>query len=248
MIGPRKPCVDDVGDQAAVVEMGVGQEDRVERRRVEPERDAVADGLVGAALEHAAVDEDPGAIGDEQELRAGDGRRAAEEVDLHRRHRATPRVAGSVDPRRLTSRPARGQTLHHWTMICEDRSPGGAQRMASYSFVTEWRLDAPIERVYEAIHDSLAWPDWWPAVKAVEEIRPATDRSGIGSVRRYTFKGSLPYTLSFDLAVERIERPDVLAGRARASSTGRASGRSARTGGQTVARYDWNIRTTQLVG
>jgi uncharacterized protein YndB with AHSA1/START domain len=117
--------------------------------------------------------------------------------------------------------------------------------MADYSFVTEWRLDAPIERVYEAIHDSLAWPDWWPAVKAVEEIRPPRERSGIGSVRRYTFKGSLPYSLSFDLVVERIERPNVLAGRASGELDGTGVWTLREEGGQTVVRYDWNIRTTR---
>ena len=100
--------------------------------------------------------------------------------------------------------------------------------MADYSFVTVWRLEAPIERVYQAIHDSLAWPDWWPTVKAVEEVRPATDRVGIGTVRRYTFKGSLPYTLSFDMTVERVEPPTVLAGRATGELEERASGQSTR--------------------
>ena len=57
----REALVDDVRDQPAVVEVGVGQEDRVEGRRVEAERHAVADRLIRAALEHPAVDEDPGA-------------------------------------------------------------------------------------------------------------------------------------------------------------------------------------------
>jgi uncharacterized protein YndB with AHSA1/START domain len=117
--------------------------------------------------------------------------------------------------------------------------------MADYSFVTEWRLDAPIGRVYEAIHDSLAWPDWWSAVKAVEEIRPAKERNGIGNVRRYTFKGSLPYTLSFDLEVERVERPTSLAGRATGELEGTGVWTLREEDGQTVARYDWNIRTTR---
>ena len=52
---------------------------------IEGERDAVADRFVRAALEHPAVDQDRGPLGDEQELRAGDGRRATEEVDLHAR-------------------------------------------------------------------------------------------------------------------------------------------------------------------
>jgi len=117
--------------------------------------------------------------------------------------------------------------------------------MAAYSFVTEWRLDAPIERVYDALHDSLAWPDWWPAVKSVEEIRPASDRGGIGSVRRYTFKGSLPYSLSFDMTVERLQPPTALAGRAAGELEGTGVWALREEDGQTVARYDWNVRTTR---
>ena len=64
--------------------MGVGQEHGVELGRFERERDPVPDRLVRAPLEHAAVDEHPRPFGDEQELRPGDGRRATEEVDVHR--------------------------------------------------------------------------------------------------------------------------------------------------------------------
>ena len=67
--------------------------------------------------------------------------------------------------------------------------------MASYSFVTVWRHQAPIEQVYDAISDSLHWPEWWSTVTAVEEVERGDPETGIGNVRRYTFKGSLPYTL-----------------------------------------------------
>ena len=74
----------------------MGQQDRVELGRVEGERDPVADRLVRAALEHAAVDEDLRALGDQQELRAGDGGGAAEELDVHAPHgdsaRLRPRI------------------------------------------------------------------------------------------------------------------------------------------------------------
>jgi uncharacterized protein YndB with AHSA1/START domain len=118
--------------------------------------------------------------------------------------------------------------------------------MARYSFVTEWRLDAPIDRVYDTINDSLAWPDWWPAVKAVEEIRPATGRGGMGSVRRYVFKGKLPYALSFDMTVERNERPRVLAGRAAGELEGTGVWSLREEDGVTLVRYEWKIRTTRL--
>lgn len=118
--------------------------------------------------------------------------------------------------------------------------------MAAYSFVTEWRVEAPIGRVYAALHDSLAWPEWWDAVRSVEEIRPAPPGSGgVGSVRRYTFKGSLPYSLSFDMVVEELAEPVRLAGRASGELDGTGVWTLRQEGVTTIARYDWNVRTTR---
>jgi Polyketide cyclase / dehydrase and lipid transport len=117
--------------------------------------------------------------------------------------------------------------------------------VASYSFVTTWRLEAPIDRVYEAVRDSLAWPSWWPAVTAVEELEPGSPGTGVGNVRRYTFKGALPYTLAFDLRVEHVEAPRVLAGRASGELAGTGVWTLSEEGATTVARYDWNVSTTR---
>ncbi len=67
---PAESLADQHGQEAAMVQVGVGQHDRIQLGRVERERDPVADRLVGAALEHAAVDEDAGPIGRQQELGA----------------------------------------------------------------------------------------------------------------------------------------------------------------------------------
>jgi uncharacterized protein YndB with AHSA1/START domain len=118
--------------------------------------------------------------------------------------------------------------------------------MADYSFVTVWRHRAPIEAVYDAIADSLHWPEWWSTVAKVEEIATGDATTGIGSVRRYTFKGSLPYTLSFDLAVTNTKRPRTLAGQASGELEGTGVWTlSEEPDGITVARYDWNVRTTR---
>jgi len=117
--------------------------------------------------------------------------------------------------------------------------------MASYAFVTEWHLDAPIDRVYDAISDPLAWPDWWPSVTRVEEIRPPTDRTGVGRVMRMTFKGKLPYQLRFDMTVDRVERPSTLGGVARGELDGRGDWTLREDGNATFVRYDWTIRTTR---
>ena len=62
----------------------MGQEHRVQLGGVEGERDPVPDRLVGTALEHAAIDQHASPFRGEQELRARDGGRATEELDLHR--------------------------------------------------------------------------------------------------------------------------------------------------------------------
>ncbi len=72
-------------DEAAVVEMCVRQQERVDRPRVVRVRDPVADHVVRAALEHAAVDEHTRTIGLEQVLGPRHRPRGAEEVQAHSR-------------------------------------------------------------------------------------------------------------------------------------------------------------------
>ena len=117
--------------------------------------------------------------------------------------------------------------------------------MASYSFVTIWKIDAPIETVYDAIRDSLAWPTWWPQVPSVTELAKGDER-GIGGVRRYVFKGKLPYTLAFDLRVDTVEAPTKLGGTASGELAGTGVWTlTAEAPGLTTVRYDWNVRTTR---
>src|SRR3982751_5008955 len=85
--------------------------------------------------------------------------------------------------------------------------------MASYRFVTEWRLHAPIDKVFAVIADADAWPSWWTMVRKVEPVREG-DAGQIGAVNRMTFVGKLPYRLAFDMEVTRYERPTDLAGHA----------------------------------
>ena len=70
-------------DAPAMVEMGVGQQQRVDRRRVEAERRRVFVVEVAAALEEAAVDENALAAGLDEMARAGDVAIGAVEGDLH---------------------------------------------------------------------------------------------------------------------------------------------------------------------
>jgi len=117
--------------------------------------------------------------------------------------------------------------------------------MSEYAFETVWTLEAPIEAVWNAIVASEQWPEWWPYLASVVEVAPG-DSAGIGAIHRYTWHGLLPYTLTFEIMVVRLERPVLLEGAASGDLEG--SGRwtlSALGSAATRVRYDWNVRTTK---
>ena len=118
--------------------------------------------------------------------------------------------------------------------------------MENYSFVTRWRLDAPLEKVWELIYDSDRWPSWWKGVERVELLRPAVGPGQVGSVRRFTWKSRLPYRLTFDMTVTRVEPKSLIesAAEGELSGIGRWTFEAA-GGGATRVRYDWDVRTTK---
>jgi uncharacterized protein YndB with AHSA1/START domain len=116
--------------------------------------------------------------------------------------------------------------------------------VGSYRFVTDWRVEAPAERVWDAIHDSERWPEWWRGVLAVERLGSAA-RDDAGEARRYTFRGRLPYTLTFDMRVTRSEPHSLLEGRASGELEGTGTWTFSESPDGCDVRYVWDIRTTR---
>ena len=115
--------------------------------------------------------------------------------------------------------------------------------MRDYRFVTTWCLDAPIERVFDAIDDAARWPEWWKGVTRAELVE-AGGEDGIGRLWRYTWRSRLPYDLSFESRVTRRERPYLLEGDAAGELIG--VGRWRLFEGQaTAVVYEWNVRTSR---
>ncbi|MGB9192759.1 MAG: hypothetical protein WCB88_02375, partial [Azonexus sp.] len=64
--------------------------------------------------------------------------------------------------------------------------------MPEYHLLTIWHIEAPLENVYGAIFDPLQWPHWWKGSEKVEQ-KASGDVNGIDSIRRYSWRGRLPY-------------------------------------------------------
>jgi hypothetical protein len=90
----------------------------------------------------------------------------------------------------------------------------------------------------------LHWPSWWRGVVSVVEL-DSGDANGIGSVRRYTWKSLLPYRISFDMRVTRIEPLVALEGVATGEVEGTGRWSFTDQGPVTTIRYEWQIRTTR---
>jgi hypothetical protein len=116
--------------------------------------------------------------------------------------------------------------------------------MADYRFVTTWCLDAPIERVFDALEDSARWPQWWKGVKQAELLEPG-DEDGVGRLWRFVWRSRLPYDLGFESRVTRLERPWLLEGDAVGELTGVGRWRLYEGNGGTAAVYEWNVRTSR---
>lgn len=116
--------------------------------------------------------------------------------------------------------------------------------MPEYRFLTQWKLDAPIEKVFAAIQDTAKWSTWWENIESVEVIEKG-DPSGIGRVERFTFRTELPYKLKFEAKVSRFEPPYVLEGQAHGELEGLGRWTLARQEYGTLVNYLWNVRTTR---
>ena len=116
--------------------------------------------------------------------------------------------------------------------------------MARYRFLTTWCLDAAIEAVWETIHDTKRWPEWWRGVERVEELEPG-DADGVGSLARYTWRSRLPYSLEFDMRTTVVERPRLIEGEALGELAGRGRWRLFEGRGASAVLYEWDVETTE---
>jgi uncharacterized protein YndB with AHSA1/START domain len=111
-----------------------------------------------------------------------------------------------------------------------------------YTLVTQWHLDAPIERVWDALIASEQWPKWWGFVNEVVDIKPG-DAQGLDSVRRFTWTSRLPYRLRFEVRVKALEKPYWIEAIASGDLNGTGSWKLENLADSTRVTYFWSVST-----
>lgn len=111
-----------------------------------------------------------------------------------------------------------------------------------YRLTTQWRFDAPLETVWDAIADADGWPVWWRGIACVT-LEPG-DAQGLGALRRYTCRGALPVRLRFVARVTRIVPLQLIEGRVCGELVGMGRCRLTHAQGHTTVHFDWQVHTT----
>lgn len=114
--------------------------------------------------------------------------------------------------------------------------------MTRYRFLTTWLLDAPREAVWDTIYDAERWPRWWRGVKKVDIVGQGA--GGVGDVWRSSWRSVLPYTLDFEVEIVRLDRPNILEGRATGELDGSGVWRVYESPLGTASTWEWHVGTT----
>ncbi|MCE9665514.1 SRPBCC family protein [Halomonas sp. M5N1S17] len=116
--------------------------------------------------------------------------------------------------------------------------------MASFDFDTTWHIEAPIGEVFNALTDSLHWPDWWPGLIDVQPL-VAGNEYGIGRTQHFVWKSRLGYHLRFDIRITRVFEPCLIEGMASGDVAGLGSWQLHEENLGTRVRYLWQVRTVR---
>lgn len=116
--------------------------------------------------------------------------------------------------------------------------------MGAYRFVTTWRLEAPAQRVWEALRDAEAYPRWWPGFEDVEVLQAGAP-DGVGRRARVTMRGRLPYRLQFEIEGREARAPDRIVVDASGALEGTGRWELRYDGAVTTTTYAWEVATTK---
>ena len=118
------------------------------------------------------------------------------------------------------------------------------EKVYQYSFLTTWKLKAPVSAVWDLLYNTEDWPNWWKGVQKVEVLKEG-DSMKLGQKTRYTWKSFLPYTLCFDMTSRLIEQPHLMEGLASGELEGIGVWVFTENDGITTVQYCWDVNTTK---
>jgi uncharacterized protein YndB with AHSA1/START domain len=113
-----------------------------------------------------------------------------------------------------------------------------------YSFVTVWKIEAPLKAVWDAICNTEDLPNWWKAVIGIKVIDRG-DANGVNFLTEQTWKGILPYQLSMTSKTTTVDNLKSIELVASGDLEGRGKWTFTEEEGIVRVQYNWDVKTTQ---
>ena len=111
-----------------------------------------------------------------------------------------------------------------------------------YAFLTHWRVNAPVELVYDILQDGKEYVRWWPDVYLDAQHIPSGNANGIGDQVVLLTKGWLPYRLRWTATAMQRERPHTIAISAAGDFVGQGIWNLQQDGTVCDIKFDWRLR------
>jgi hypothetical protein len=113
-----------------------------------------------------------------------------------------------------------------------------------FDLVSQWRIHAPVDRVWAALTDTESWPRWWPYAREVRTLREGGP-DGVGARRRIVWSTVLPYSVCIDVEAVECVRHERLRGRSRGQLDGEGLWLLRSEPGFTDVTYVWRVVLTR---
>src|SRR4051795_2047640 len=107
---------------------------------------------------------------------------------------------------------------------------------AEYLFVDEWDVDAPQERVFDALADARTYPEWWTPI--YKEVR-SDGAPEVGRASTQRFSAKLPYTLETTSTIVSMDRPGTFEVEVVGDLRGHGKWTLTPANGKVHVRFDW---------
>lgn len=118
--------------------------------------------------------------------------------------------------------------------------------MADYNFLSIWKFDAPLEKVYNAIHDADNYHLWWKGQSEVQTIKRGNEL-GVGAVKKFKTRSVLPYSLTYTGTVLEVEPLKKVVGTTVGQLEGRGTWIFEEDKGVAVVKYFWVVKTNSAL-
>lgn len=115
----------------------------------------------------------------------------------------------------------------------------------TYCFDHAWEINADPDRVWDELAGFEQWPGWWEGLERIENREPGKPL-GRGSRIRSTWKGALPYCLTFDAVIKDYTPGVFLSFAVNGDLTGTGECRFRACKGRTCIRFLWRVMPNKL--